>query len=125
MAIVTNSRRVHFEAMHTEAGLMSFFYFVLVREEYTRSKPDPEPWWMAMKKSGYTPAECLVGKDSPRGAESVFSAGIPCLVVPNHLTKGECLSRGLAHSGKMQPGSGKGPKSQQSNLSSPKPMPAI
>jgi HAD superfamily hydrolase (TIGR01509 family) len=91
MAIVTSSRRVHFEAMHTKTGLMSYFDFILAREDYARSKPDPEPYLTAMKKSGCAPEECLVVEDSPRGAESAFAAGIRCLVVPNDLTKGNAF----------------------------------
>ena len=91
MAIVTSSRRVHFDTMHTKTGLIPYFDFVLVREDYARSKPDPEPYVTAMKKSGCTPEECLVVEDSPRGAESAFAAGIRCLVVPNDLTRGNAF----------------------------------
>ena len=67
MAIVTSSRRVHFDAMHTRTGLIPYFDFVLAREDYALSKPDPEPYLAAMKKSGCGPEECLVVEDSPRG----------------------------------------------------------
>ena len=77
MAIVTSSRRVHFDAMHAGTGLIPYFDFVLAREDYTLSKPDPEPYLTAMKKSGFGPEECLVVEDSPRGLASALSAGIP------------------------------------------------
>jgi HAD superfamily hydrolase (TIGR01509 family) len=88
MAIVTSSRRVHFDTMHAKTGLLPYFDFVLVREDYGYSKPDPEPYLTAMKKSGCAPDECVVVEDSPRGVASAFSAGIRCLVVPNDLTRG-------------------------------------
>ncbi len=88
MAIVTSSRRVHFDAMHTRTGLIPYFDFVLAREDYTLSKPDPEPYLTAMKKCGFGPEECLVVEDSPRGLASALAAGIRCLVVPNELTRG-------------------------------------
>ena len=88
MAIVTSSRRVHFDAMHIRTGLIPYFDFVLAREDYTLSKPDPEPYLTAMKKSGFGPEECLVVEDSPRGLASALAAGIRCLVVPNALTRG-------------------------------------
>ena len=88
MAIVTSSRRVHFDAMHTRTGLLPYFDFVLAREDYALSKPDPEPYLTAMKRSGFGPEECLVVEDSPRGLASALAAGIRCLVVPNALTRG-------------------------------------
>jgi HAD superfamily hydrolase (TIGR01509 family) len=87
MAIVTSSRRIHFDAMHAGTGLIPYFDYVLVREDYTLSKPDPEPYLKAMKKSGFGPEECLVVEDSPRGLASAIAAGIRCLVVPNELTR--------------------------------------
>lgn len=88
MAIVTSSRRVHFDAIHAGTGLIPYFDFVLAREDYTHSKPDPEPYLTAMKRSACGPQECLVIEDSPRGLASAVAAGIRCLVVPNDLTKG-------------------------------------
>ena len=92
MAIVTSSRRVHFETMHAGTGLIPYFDFVLVREDYTLSKPDPEPYLTAMKKGGFGPEECLVVEDSPRGLASALAAGIRCLVVPNALTRGNTFT---------------------------------
>ena len=92
MAIVTSSRRVHFDAMHTRTGLIPYFGFILAREDYTHSKPDPEPYLTAMKKSGFGPKECLVIEDSPRGLASALAAGIRCLVVPNELTRGNTFT---------------------------------
>jgi HAD superfamily hydrolase (TIGR01509 family) len=87
-AIVTSSRRIHFEAMHLQTGLPSCFDFILTREDYTLSKPHPEPYRLAMEKSGCGPAECLVVEDSERGCQAAVAAGIRCLVVPNDLTRG-------------------------------------
>ena len=88
MGIVTSSRREHFETMHEKTGLLSRFDFILTREDFVLSKPDPEPYRTAMEKCGYGPDECLVVEDSPRGLASARTAGIRCLVVPNDLTRG-------------------------------------
>jgi HAD superfamily hydrolase (TIGR01509 family) len=87
-AIVTSSRRVHFDAIHVSTGLPHFFDFILTREDYVLSKPDPEPYQLAMTKSGCRPEECLVVEDSERGLRAALAAGIRCIVVPNELTKG-------------------------------------
>jgi beta-phosphoglucomutase-like phosphatase (HAD superfamily) len=44
MAIVTSSLADHFAAAHKASGLLPFFEFVLTRECYVKSKPDPEPY---------------------------------------------------------------------------------
>ncbi|MEW6333017.1 MAG: HAD family phosphatase [Thermodesulfobacteriota bacterium] len=87
-AIVTSSRREHFDAIHAGTGLLSSFDFVLTREDYLLSKPDPEPYLAAVKRSRLDPDECLVVEDSPRGLASALAAGIRCLVIPNELTRG-------------------------------------
>jgi len=88
LAIVTSSRREHFEAIHAGTGLLPWFDFVLTREDYVLSKPNPEPYLTALKKSGFNAEECLVVEDSPRGLASALAAGIRCLVIPNDLTRG-------------------------------------
>jgi HAD superfamily hydrolase (TIGR01509 family) len=87
-AIVTSSRRAHFDAMHAKTGLPSHFDFILTREDYVLSKPDPEPYRLAMERSGCRPEECLVVEDSERGLRAAVAAGIRCIVVPNDLTRG-------------------------------------
>ncbi len=87
-AIVTSSRRSHFDAMHLRTGLPPFFDFILTREDYALSKPDPEPYRLAMERSDCLPEECLVVEDSERGLRAALAAGIRCIVVPNDLTQG-------------------------------------
>lgn len=87
-AIVTSSRRVHFDAMHVRTGLPSLFDFILTREDYRLSKPDPEAYRLAMEKSGCRPEECLVVEDTERGLRAALAAGLRCIVVPNELTQG-------------------------------------
>jgi len=88
MAIVTSSHRSHFETMHEKTGLMPFFDFILTREDYNASKPDPEPYRLAVERSGCRPDECLVVEDSERGLQAALAAGLRCIVIPNGLTRG-------------------------------------
>lgn len=92
-AIVTSSRLVHFEAMHAKTGLRRHFDFILTREDYLLSKPDPEPYRLAMERSGCGPEECLVVEDSERGYRAAVAAGIRCIVVPNDLTRGGAFAQ--------------------------------
>jgi HAD superfamily hydrolase (TIGR01509 family) len=87
MAIVTSSHRDHFEAIHRGTNLLRFFEFVLTREHYRRSKPEPEPYLAALARTGLPPSECLVIEDSERGLRAAKAAGLACWVIPTALTR--------------------------------------
>jgi HAD superfamily hydrolase (TIGR01509 family) len=85
MGIVTSSRKDHFDLIHRKNGLLSYFDFILTREDYCRSKPNPEPYLKALTRSKLAPAECLVIEDTRRGLQAARDAGLRCIVVPNRL----------------------------------------
>jgi HAD superfamily hydrolase (TIGR01509 family) len=87
MAIVTSSKRAHFAAIHERTGLTPHFEFVLAREDYAVSKPDPEPYLSAVARLGLAPSECLVIEDSERGLSAAKAAGLTCWVIPSELTR--------------------------------------
>ncbi len=104
MAIVTSSHRDHFELIHRHTGLLEFFDFVLTREDYTHSKPHPEPYLMALAKSARPARHCLVVEDSERGLNAAVAAGLDCVVIPGELNRQSDLSsatRVLAHSSEI------------------------
>lgn len=87
MAIVTSSKRAHFDAIHERTELPRLFEFVLAREDYVSSKPDPEPYVAAVARLGLTKADCLVIEDSARGLAAAKAAGLACWVIPSELTR--------------------------------------
>jgi HAD superfamily hydrolase (TIGR01509 family) len=87
MAIVTSSKRAHFDAIHERTELPRHFEFVLAREDYAASKPDPEPYVAAVARLGLTTADCLVIEDSARGLAAAKAAGLTCWVIPSELTR--------------------------------------
>jgi len=87
MGVVTSSRKEHFDLIHQSSGLLKYFNFVLTGDDYTKYKPDPEPYLLAVKKSGFQEEECIAIEDSERGLKSAKSAGIACIVIPTELTK--------------------------------------
>lgn len=95
MAIVTSSLGEHFDIIHGRTGLLKYFDFWLTREDYRQTKPHPEPYLSALKRSGLQPEECLVVEDTERGLKAAVAAGIPCLVIPGELTRGHDFS--VAH----------------------------
>jgi HAD superfamily hydrolase (TIGR01509 family) len=88
MAIVTSSRREHFDIIHSRLNLLKHFDFVLTREDYSASKPDPDPYLAAIRRCGEPPDNCLVIEDTPRGLRSALAAGLECIVIPNRLLDG-------------------------------------
>ena len=96
MGIVTSSRREHFEVIHAGTNLLPYFDFVLMREDYTHSKPDPEPYLTAMAQNGLSAEECVVIEDSERGLRAALAAGLRCIVIPQGLTRGLDFTGALA-----------------------------
>ena len=92
MGIVTTSRRVDFEIIHNNRGLVDYMDFVLCEEDYNFAKPHPEPYLTALKKFNALKEEAIVIEDSQRGLSSAFKAGIECIVVHNEFTKTQDFS---------------------------------
>jgi len=88
MAIVTSCRREHFNEMHRKSGLLDYFDFVLTREDYQNSKPEPEPYLTACNRASVPPALCLAVEDSVRGVTSAARAGLTVAAIPGDLNRG-------------------------------------
>ena len=88
MGIVTSSRKDHFDIIHTRCNLLQYFDFVLTSADFDRVKPHPDPYLLAIERSGARPAECIAIEDSERGLRAATAAGIACIVIPTPLTAG-------------------------------------
>ena len=86
MGVVTSCRQIHFDVIHARTGLLDYFDFVITSADVRHTKPDPEPYLMALDRSGCPASECLVIEDSERGLVAAQAAGIDCIVIPNPLT---------------------------------------
>ncbi|QOY51239.1 HAD family hydrolase [Candidatus Sulfurimonas baltica] len=84
--IVTTSRRVDFDLIHSQREIVKYMDFTLCVEEYARAKPHADPYLAGMKKFNALKEECLVIEDSQRGLSSAVNAGIDCAVVENAFT---------------------------------------
>ena len=69
-------------------GLLTYLHFVLTASDYMHSKPHPEPYLLAVERSGCRTEECLVIEDSARGLMAATEAGLRCIVVPSEFTRG-------------------------------------
>ena len=86
MGIVTTSRRVDFEIIHKNLGIVDFMDFVLCEEDYNFAKPHPEPYLKGLEKFKAKNYEAVVVEDSQRGLQSAKSANIDCIVIKNDFT---------------------------------------
>ncbi len=86
MGIVTTSRRVDFEIIHKDLGIVDFMDFILCEEDYNFAKPDPEPYLKGLEMFGATKDEAIVIEDSTRGLTAAYKAGIECVIVKNEFT---------------------------------------
>lgn len=87
MAVVTSSQRQHFDVMHSATGLRQYFEFVLAREDHRKTKPNPEPYLLALKRLGLQADNCVAVEDSERGLMAAHGAGLRCLVIPTQMTR--------------------------------------
>jgi HAD superfamily hydrolase (TIGR01509 family) len=92
MGVVTSSLKAHFDVVHRRTGFGRFLEFVLTREDYAHTKPDPDPYLTALRRARLRPEECVVIEDTERGLASAVAAGIRCIVVPNALGAGANLA---------------------------------
>lgn len=92
MAIITTSRRVDFEIIHNQRGIVEFMDFVLCEGEYPKAKPHPDPYLKGMEQFNSNITNTIVVEDSQRGLISAHQAGIDCIVVHNEFTKTQDFS---------------------------------
>ena len=93
MGVVTTSRRVDFELIHRNRGIVDFMDFTLCVEEYEFAKPHPQPYLKGLEKFNAQKNEALVIEDSQRGLTSAYHAQIECAIVKNHFTQSHDFSK--------------------------------
>jgi HAD superfamily hydrolase (TIGR01509 family) len=96
MGVVTSAPRRHFEAAHARSKVIQYMDFVLTREDYTHSKPHPEPYLTAMQRDGLRPDQCIVVEDSERGLAAATAAGLECIIVLSEWTRGGDFTKAVA-----------------------------
>ena len=82
LAVVSGSKRDSVTASLTFLGLLEKFQVLVCAEDYTRGKPDPEPFLLATTKLGVDPHACLVFEDTEMGIQAAQAAGMTTVKVP-------------------------------------------
>lgn len=87
-ALCSNSSRSWVLERLRQAGVVHVWDAVATGDEVAALKPDPALYRLALARLGLAGAACLAVEDSPLGAAAALGAGIPCLAVPNRITRG-------------------------------------
>jgi HAD superfamily hydrolase (TIGR01509 family) len=96
MAVVTTSLRKHFDLAHRASGVREYFELILAREDYSQSKPHPEPYLTALDRLSVAAERSIAIEDSARGLQSALAAGLRCIVVPNRFTRSSAFAGATA-----------------------------
>lgn len=92
LAVATGARREEVMGTLDATGLMRYFRVVVSAQDFTKGKPHPESFLLALQRlnerlngsaPAIAPAECLVIEDSVHGVRGALSAGMACLAVAN------------------------------------------
>ncbi len=85
--IATGARPIHVNLTLEHYNLKGKFEFAITAEDTTKGKPNPEIYFMALKKLGLPADECVVIEDTPVGISAAKAAGIKCVAVTNTFPK--------------------------------------
>jgi HAD superfamily hydrolase (TIGR01509 family) len=83
--LVTSSRRDEAHRKLGIAGIARYFDIVVSVDDVTAAKPAPDPYLLAARMLGVSPARCLAFEDSEVGAEAAHRAGCRVVQVPDVL----------------------------------------
>jgi HAD superfamily hydrolase (TIGR01509 family) len=75
-AVVSGSTRESVTKSLDVLGLRDKFDVLVCAGDYSRAKPDPEPYLVAAQKLNVAPAACLVFEDTEMGIEAATAAGM-------------------------------------------------
>ncbi|HTI68045.1 MAG TPA: HAD family phosphatase [Caulobacteraceae bacterium] len=84
-AVATSSSRATARRHLGDHGLADRFHAIVAREDVTRHKPAPDPYFEAARRLGMAPAACLALEDSHNGVRSAHAAGMMVVMVPDLL----------------------------------------
>jgi HAD superfamily hydrolase (TIGR01509 family) len=75
-AVVSGSTRESVTRSLRAMGLLEKFDAMVCAGDYSKAKPDPEPFLLAASKLGVAPQHCLVFEDTDMGIQAAKAAGM-------------------------------------------------
>jgi len=92
--LVTGATRSQVEYILERVELAEYFDLIVAGDDLSASKPEPEPYLLAVKKLNLKPAECLAIEDNPVGIEAAKGAKIQVVgishIYPLHMLQRQC-----------------------------------
>lgn len=79
LGVVTNAPRANAEHVLAALGLSDYFACIVAVEDVQAPKPNPEPYFVGMRRLGLSAERCVAFEDSPSGVKSAAAAGL-CVV---------------------------------------------
>jgi len=80
-AVVSGSTRASVTKSLEALGILDKFETLVCAGDYTKSKPDPEPFLIAAERLGVVPQDCLVFEDTEMGIQAATAAGMASVKV--------------------------------------------
>ena len=81
--VASSTRREEVHRRLKQAGLRDFFGFITGGDEVSKGKPHPDLFFLAARRLGLNPRQCLVFEDSEYGAQGAVAAGMSAVIVPD------------------------------------------
>jgi HAD superfamily hydrolase (TIGR01509 family) len=81
LAVVSGASRVEVQEAVAGLGMLGNFRVLLGAEDYSKGKPDPEPYLTAMRLLAVLPAACIVVEDAEPGILAGRAAGAHVVAV--------------------------------------------
>jgi len=80
-ALATSAPRENMEMMVGSLGIEGFFDEMILADEISAGKPDPEIFLLAARALRLLPSHCIVIEDAVAGVEAAKRAGMRCIAV--------------------------------------------
>ena len=94
LGLATSSERINQQRAFDALGLDGFFDAVVTATDVTRTKPDPEPYRLAVERLRLEPSDCFVVEDSFNGVRSARDAGCHAIGLSTSFSEERLLAAG-------------------------------
>jgi HAD superfamily hydrolase (TIGR01509 family) len=105
LAVVSGTWRENVETVLAASGLRAAFEVIVGKEDVAAVKPDPEAYFLALRRLALSPGETVAIEDSPTGLAAAHAAGIPGIAVGHRREFGGWVGDSTYFSG-LEPASG-------------------
>jgi HAD superfamily hydrolase (TIGR01509 family) len=87
-AVASSSNALWVHGWLDQLALRPHFTEIITRDDVARAKPAPDLFLLALQKLGVAASDALVLEDSANGLLAAVAAEVPCIIIPNEVTRG-------------------------------------